>query len=150
MENGWVYWSNWDGIADATSSIQMQRGLSAVNLATPSIGGTMNVLTSPADMKGGVVGRFEAGSGNFMKSTITAHTGLIDGKFAMSASVVRKVGEGVVNGTWTDAWAYYWEQVTMLVKNIVWKFMLLAPHKGMDRTFINKTLLLMTRSMQKV
>jgi hypothetical protein len=38
MENGWVYWSNWDGVGDATSSIQMQRGLSAVNLATPSIG----------------------------------------------------------------------------------------------------------------
>jgi len=35
MENGWVYWSNWDGVGDATSSIQMQRGLSAVNLATP-------------------------------------------------------------------------------------------------------------------
>ena len=38
MENGWVYWSNWDGVADASNSIQMQRGLSAVNLATPSIG----------------------------------------------------------------------------------------------------------------
>ena len=24
MENGWVYWSNWDGVGDATSSIQMQ------------------------------------------------------------------------------------------------------------------------------
>ena len=35
MENGWVYWSNWDGVGDATSSIQVQRGLSAVNLATP-------------------------------------------------------------------------------------------------------------------
>ena len=34
MENGWVYWSNWDGVGDATSSIQMQRGLSAVNLAS--------------------------------------------------------------------------------------------------------------------
>ena len=34
MENGWVYWSNWDGVADAAESIQMQRGLSAVNLAT--------------------------------------------------------------------------------------------------------------------
>ena len=45
MENGWVYWSNWDGVGDATSSIQMQRGLSAVNLATPSIGGTMNIIT---------------------------------------------------------------------------------------------------------
>jgi len=32
MENGWVYWSNWDGVADAAQSIQMQRGLSAVNL----------------------------------------------------------------------------------------------------------------------
>ena len=26
MENGWVYWSNWDGVADAAQSIQMQRG----------------------------------------------------------------------------------------------------------------------------
>ena len=37
MENGWVYWSNWDGLGDAATSIQLQRGLSAVNLATPSI-----------------------------------------------------------------------------------------------------------------
>ena len=35
MENGWVYWSNWDGVADATTSIQLQKGLSAQNLATP-------------------------------------------------------------------------------------------------------------------
>ena len=51
MENGWVYWSNWDGVGDATSSIQMQRGLSAVNLATPSIGGTMNIITDPTALK---------------------------------------------------------------------------------------------------
>lgn len=35
MENGWVYWSNWDGVGDAATSIQLQRGLSAVNLANP-------------------------------------------------------------------------------------------------------------------
>ena len=56
MENGWVYWSNWDGVGDATSSIQMQRGLSAVNLATPSIGGTMNIITDPTALSSG--GRF--------------------------------------------------------------------------------------------
>ena len=50
MENGWVYWSNWDGVGDATSSIQVQRGLSAVNLAVPSIGGTMNGLTDPTSL----------------------------------------------------------------------------------------------------
>ena len=53
MENGWVYWSNWDGVGDTAASIQVQRGLSAVNLATPSIGGTMNVLTDPTSFEKG-------------------------------------------------------------------------------------------------
>jgi hypothetical protein len=107
MENGWVYWSNWDGIADATSSIQMQRGLSAINLATPSVGGTMNIITSPAEQEASASGKFEYGSGNFMKATLSAHTGLIGNKFAASVSAVRKVGTGVIDKTWTDAWAYY-------------------------------------------
>jgi len=107
MENGWVYWSNWDGLGDATSSIQVQRGLSAVNLATPSIGGTMNVITDPTSQKAGVRYKQEFGSGNFLKSTVFAHSGLIDGKYAVSAGLVRKVGDGVIDKTWTDAWAYY-------------------------------------------
>ena len=44
MENGWVYWSNWDGLGDVTSSIQIQRGLSATTLATQSIGGKVNIV----------------------------------------------------------------------------------------------------------
>ncbi len=107
MENGWVYWSNWDGVADATSSIQMQRGLSAVNLATPSIGGTMNIITSPADKKSGGIAKMEYGSGNFMKMTLTGNTGMINDKFALSASLVGKQGAGVIDGTWTKAFAYY-------------------------------------------
>ena len=55
MENGWVYWSNWDGLGDVTSSIQIQRGLSATNLATPSIGGTVNIITDPTQQKAGVM-----------------------------------------------------------------------------------------------
>ena len=107
MENGWVYWSNWDGVADATSSIQMQRGLSAINLATPSVGGTMNILTDPAAQKMGGSAKFEVGSGSFFKTTLSGHTGLINNKFAVSASVVKKNGQGVIDKTWTDAWAYY-------------------------------------------
>ena len=107
MENGWVYWSNWDGVADATSSIQMQRGLSAINLATPSVGGTMNILTAPAEHKLGGSAKFEVGSGSFFKTTLSGNTGLINDKFAVSASVVKKNGQGVIDKTWTDAWAYY-------------------------------------------
>ena len=107
MENGWVYWSNWDGVADATSSIQVQRGLSAVNLAVPSIGGTMNIITDPTQMTAGVQIKQEYGSGNFRKTTLLANTGMVDDKYAMSFALVRKQGDGVAFGTWTDAYAYY-------------------------------------------
>jgi len=108
MENGWVYWSNWDGVADAANSIQMQRGLSAVNLATPSIGGTMNIITDPAANEKGGKFKQEAGAGGFLKSTINYNSGLMLGdKLALSGTVVRKTGDGIIDGTWTDAWAYY-------------------------------------------
>ena len=107
MENGWVYWSNWDGVGDATSSIQLQRGLSAVNLVTPSIGGTMNIITDPTAIKRGFKYKQEYGSGNFKKSTFFASTGLMDNKFALSTTIVRKTGDGMIDKTWTDAWAFY-------------------------------------------
>ena len=107
MENGWVYWSNWDGVGDATSSIQMQRGLSAVNLATPSIGGTMNIITDPAALERGGKFKQETGAGGFLKTTLNYNSGLIADKLALSGTIVRKTGDGLIDGTWTDAWAYY-------------------------------------------
>ena len=111
MENGWVYWSNWDGLGDAASSIQVQRGLAAVNLATPSIGGTLNVITDPTAIAPGLGYKQEFGSRGFLKETLTASTGNV-GRFAFTGNVVRKQGDGFfsTNGalaTWTDAWAYY-------------------------------------------
>ena len=107
MENGWVYWSNWDGVGDATSSIQMQRGLSAVNLATPSIGGTMNIITDPAAQEKGGKFKQEVGVNGFLKTTLNYNSGLINDKLALSGTIVRKTGDGLIDGTWTDAWAYY-------------------------------------------
>ena len=108
MENGWVYWSNWDGVADITSSIQMQKGLSAQNLATPSIGGSMNIITDAAALERGGSFKQELGAWGFLKSTISYNTGLMmDDKLALSGALVRKTGEGYYTGTWTDAWAYF-------------------------------------------
>ena len=107
MENGWVYWSNWDGVADAAQSIQMQRGLSAVNLATPSIGGTMNIITDPAAMTRGGKFKQEGGDGGFLKTTVNYNSGLIGDKLALSGTIVRKTGDGIIDGNWTDAWAWY-------------------------------------------
>jgi iron complex outermembrane recepter protein len=107
MENGWVYWSNWDGVGDVAGSIQLQRGISSVNLAVPSVGGTINVLTEPATTNPGGAVKFENGSGAFEKTTVQLNTGLINDKFAVSFVGVRKKGDGLVDGTWTDAWAYH-------------------------------------------
>ncbi|MBL1212727.1 MAG: TonB-dependent receptor [Ignavibacteriae bacterium] len=107
MENGWVYWSNWDGVGDATSSIQVQRGLSTTTLATGGVGGVMNIITDPSALESGVLYKSEIGSGTFLKQSLFAHSGLIDKKFAISVGGVRKTGEGVVHRAWTDAWAYY-------------------------------------------
>ncbi len=117
MENGWVYWSNWDGVGDATSSIQVQRGLSAVNLATPSIGGTMNILTDPTAQNAGIKYKQEFGNDGFLKSTLIANSGLIDGKYAVTGGVVRKTGDGLIDKTWTDAWAYYFGASYNINKN---------------------------------
>ena len=108
MENGWVYWSNWDGVADVTSSIQMQKGLSAQNLATPSIGGSMNIITDAAALERGGSFKQEIGAWGFLKSTLSYNSGLImDDKLALSGTVVRKTGDGYYTGTWTDAYAYF-------------------------------------------
>jgi len=51
MENGQVYWSNWDGLGDITRTMQVQRGLGASKLAIASVGGTINILTKGIDQK---------------------------------------------------------------------------------------------------
>ncbi len=106
METGWVYWSNWDGLSDVTSSVQIQRGLGAGKVASPSVGGTMNILTDAAEQKIGVKLRQEIGSGNFMKTAIIANSGLNNG-VAFSVMAARKTADGVVDKTWVDAWSYY-------------------------------------------
>jgi iron complex outermembrane recepter protein len=107
MENGWVYWSNWDGMADVTSDVQVQRGLGASNLAVASVGGTINVRSSAADMNKGYGFKQEIGNDSFFKSTLRASTGLMDNGFAVSALFQRKTGMGYVDGTWTDAYSYF-------------------------------------------
>jgi len=139
MENGWVYWSNWDGVADATSSIQMQRGLSAVNLAAPSIGGTMNILTDPAARSAGGHLKTEFGDGGFFKATASYHSGLIADRLAIGATIVRKTGEGIIDKTWTDAWAYYFgASYAMSDKNRFEFYTLGAPQRhGQNRYMQN-------------
>lgn len=107
MENGWVYWSNWAGLGDASSSIQVQRGISPVNISVPSVGGTINIITDPAAQAQATSLRQEVGSFGFRKTTFGFNSGIIDEKFAFSMNLVRSQADGFYQGTFNDAWAYY-------------------------------------------
>lgn len=140
MENGRVFWSNWDGIGDVTSSQQVQRGLGASKIANPSVGGTMNIITDAAKRRPGFTYKQQYGfyddavdnfelvdqAGNtiydkpfnsrFHQSRFIFNTGLIN-KFALTAAVNRKVGEGPTDATWIEAYSYYLGMSYDLSKN---------------------------------
>ena len=107
MENGWVYWSNFDGLGDATSSIQVQRGLGASNLAIASVGGTVNIITDIAGARRGLQIKQEAGSGAFYKTRVGFSSGLMNGRTAFTLGVTRKTGDGLPDQAWTSAWSYF-------------------------------------------
>ncbi|WP_420388189.1 TonB-dependent receptor [Roseivirga sp.] len=107
MENGWVYWSNWQGLTDVASGIQIQRGLGASRLAVPSVGGTVSIFTKAAEIDKG--GTFTQGIGNdgYVKTGVSFNTGKNDKGWAFSGLVSRWSGNGYVNGTSGEGWTYF-------------------------------------------
>lgn len=106
MESGKVYWSNWAGLADVTSAIQVQRGLGSSKLAISSIGGTINVLTNTSNMKKGGSVAATYGNDNYMKFSAAYNTGLLDNGFSASFLVSRFSGNGYADGT--EGQGYTW------------------------------------------
>ncbi len=106
MENGQVFWSNWD-LGDVTKSLQVQRGLSASKIAVPSVGGTINVLTKGADAKKAVLARVETGSNNYQKYSLMLSSGELKGDWSFTVYGSRRTSDGWVDKTFDDAWTYF-------------------------------------------
>jgi len=107
MENGRVYWSNWAGLSDVTSAMQVQRGLGAAKVAVPSIGGTINILSKTSDVNKG--GNVVASTGNngYQKYGFTLSTGLMDNGIAATVSFAKISGEGYIEGTQFEGSNYF-------------------------------------------
>ncbi len=107
MENGWVYWSNWQGLTDVASGIQIQRGLGASRLAVPSVGGTVSIFTKTADLQpGGTVSQM-IGNDGYLKSTISYSSGKSDKGWATSLLYSYWAGDGYVYGTAGEGHTYF-------------------------------------------
>ncbi len=107
MENGRVYWSNWAGLSDVTSAMQVQRGLGASKVAVPSIGGTINIISKSTDAKKGGIIRMSTGNNGYQKYGMTLSTGKMDNGLAVTASAAKVFGEGYVNGLQFEGFNYF-------------------------------------------
>ena len=107
MENGWVYWSNWQGLTDVASGIQIQRGLGASRLAVPSVGGTVSISTKAAEKEQGGSVSETIGNDGFAKTSVTYNTGKNENGWASSFLLSKWSGDGYVYGTQGEGWTYF-------------------------------------------
>ena len=107
MENGWVYWSNWQGLTDITSGIQIQRGLGASSLAVPSVGGTVSIFTKSAEKaKGGSITQM-IGNDGYIKTTAVYNTGVNEKGWSSSYLLTKWSGNGYIYNTKGEGWTYF-------------------------------------------
>ena len=107
MENGWVYWSNWQGLTDVTSSIQIQRGLGATKLAVPSVGGTVSIFTKAAEKAQGGSLTQMIGNDGYIKTTGVYNTGMNDKGWSSSYLLTKWSGDGYIYNTKGAGWTYF-------------------------------------------
>ena len=99
MENGRVFWSNWAGLSDVTTTMQVQRGLGSSKLAISSVGGTINVITRTADAKQGGLISATLGNDNYLKTLVSYSTGKMENGLSTSILLSNTMGNGYANQT---------------------------------------------------
>lgn len=135
MENGWVYWSNWFGLDAVTSNIQVQRGLGASKIAIPSVGGTMNILTSGINNKRKAYFKQEYGSFGKLRSTFSYNSGKLKNEWAFTFSGSYKRGNGFVEETFSEGIFYYAKIQKTLGKHILSLTAMGAPQEHGQRSY---------------
>ena len=107
MESGAVYWSNWAGLSDVTSAMQVQRGLGSSKLAIASVGGTVNIVTRSSDKKEGGVLNISVGNNDYHKALFAYNTGKLNGGWSSSFLMSRTAGSTYADGTQFEGYNYY-------------------------------------------
>ena len=107
MEDGVVYWSNWQGMSDVTSVMQTQRGMGASKVSAPSVGGTINIITKGIDAKRGGVVSYSLGNDGANKILFSVSTGLRASGWAITVLGSKSWGNGYIQGTSYSGYSYF-------------------------------------------
>ncbi len=135
MENGAVFWSNWFGLDLVTQTMQVQRGLGASKISTPSVGGTINILTKGIDAKKSLKIRQEFGNNGYLRTTMGLNSGRMKNGWGVSLAGSYKQGDGWVDGNFTQGYFYYARIDKQLGNHLISLTGFGAPQKHGQRPF---------------
>lgn len=107
MEWGGVYWSNWAGLTDVASSVQSQRGLGASKVSTPSVGGSINIITKTTDAKRGGFASYGIGNDGYNKVLFSVSSGKMAGDWSFTLLGGKTWGDGYIQGTEFEGYNYF-------------------------------------------
>ena len=106
VENGLVYWNNWEGLSEATSTLQVQKGIGASSVALNSIGGTVNILTKTTEAQQSNYLSYNYSSYGAQRLMLGVNSGKTSSGWAFSFLGSRSTGKGFVEGTDINGWSY--------------------------------------------
>lgn len=137
METGQVYWSNWFGLDMVTRTMQVQRGLGAAKVALPSVGGSINILTSGITNKAGYKVKQEIGSFGFQRTSFGINSGKLKNGWGLSFAGSYKQSNGWVQQTSSQGYFYFGKIEKILGKHRLSLTAFGAPQSHGQRSFKN-------------
>ncbi|MBT8300144.1 MAG: TonB-dependent receptor, partial [Maribacter sp.] len=107
MEDGLMYWSNWSGLNDIASAVQIQRGLGSSKMPISSVGGTVNFVTKSTEMRQGGFAYSTIANNNFIKTSAGYNTGISEKGWGLSVMLSHWQGDGYNEGNFGEGQTYF-------------------------------------------
>lgn len=106
LTSGSMYWSNWMGLAEATYSVQLQKGLGSSMLADCAMGGAVNIVTKSSSLER----KFDVGlsttSWGTNKVTLGYSSGILKNGWSVDLNLAGVKGSGYVDCTDIKTFSY--------------------------------------------
>jgi len=135
MEWGGIYWSNWAGLSDVTRSMQTQRGMGASKISSPSVGGSINIITRSLDQQKGGSISYEIGNDGMNKYNFMVSSGMNKNGWAFTVLGGKTWGDGYIQGTGFVGYNYFINISKKLTENQQLSFTAFgAPQKHYQRS----------------
>ncbi|MCX8011258.1 MAG: TonB-dependent receptor [Ignavibacteria bacterium] len=106
-----VYWVDFPDILESSNNIQIQRGVSSNLIGAPSIGGSINIITSTFSNNREITLKSGIGSYNTRKLMASFSSGLLERKYALSARLSEIKSTGYRENSWVNFFSYFFSVI---------------------------------------